>query len=132
MSGRNRGDEPLVIVCVYPDGRLASDWFRAYQRVKRTVRRGSFRARVELRPVSELPEWVDVLIAPLEPHGLADAAPGALDRIVAAPDALRVAFDALLERLVSEGRLQHAPAPARALATHHGFRAVGERARLAD
>ncbi len=132
MTGHDRDDEVLVVVCVYEDGRLTSAWFRAYQRVKRTIRRGSFRARVELLPVSELPERIDVLIAPEELGGLAAVGNGARDRLVASPEALRAAFDALVERLVGEGRLQHAPPPARAIATHRGFRAVGERARLAD
>lgn len=135
MTGRERdgganGGE-LVIVVGHPDGRLTSAWFRAYQRVERTMSRGSFHARVELAPISAPPARIDVLIVPpgLDPI---PAAAAHAERLVATPEGLRSAFDELVARLLADGRLIHAPAPSRAIAIHRGFRAVGRRARLAD
>lgn len=137
MTGSSPGDgshggETLVIVCAYPDGLLSGPWFRAYKRAKLTIRRGSFRAHVELDSIADLPPRIDVLIVPPSLEDVAAVAPGVREHLVATPDGLHHAFDQLVERLVHEGRLLHAPAPPRAVAVHRGFQAVGERARLVE
>jgi hypothetical protein len=125
------GGEPLVIVCAYPDGMLASSWFRAYTRLKRTVTRGGYGARVELAPVSGLPPRIDVLIVPPSLADAASAASPAAERAVAPADGPQAWIDGLVERLVADGRLQRAPTPSSAVAVHRGFQAVAERARPA-
>lgn len=124
--------EPLLIVCAYPDGMLAGSWFRAYLRLKRTMRRGAYDARVELAPITELPPRLDILIVPPSLASAANTMSGVQDRLVVAPERVQPEFEALLESLVREGRLHGAPAPNRAVAVHRGCRAVGERGRLTD
>jgi len=126
------GSEPLVIACAYVDGTLAASWFRAYKRIKQTIKRGSFTARVELVPMTGLPPRIDVLIVPPFLADVANAMPGIQELLVVSPERLQQEFDRLVERLVGDGRLEHAPTPARALAIHRGFRALTDRARLAD
>jgi hypothetical protein len=125
-------NEPLVIACGYADGMLASSWFRAYKRVKQTIKRGSFEARVELVPITELPPLVDVLIVPPELEDVARALPAVRELLIAEPGRVQREFDHVVDRLVRDGHLAHAPAPARVLAVHRGFRALAERARLVD
>jgi hypothetical protein len=125
-------EPPLVIACAYPEGMLASTWYRAYKRCKQTLKRGSYRARVELVPITALPSHVDVLVVPPSLQERAEATAGVGERLVTSPEALQGAFDRLVERLVSEGRLGHAPPQARALAVHRGFQALTERARQAE
>jgi hypothetical protein len=127
-----RGDEPLVIACAYPEGMLSSSWYRAYRRVKQTMKRGAFNALVELVPMTALPARVDVLVVPPSLEDEANATAGVQERLVSSPEGVQRAFDRLVERLVLDGRLQHAPTPGRALAVHRGFQALGDRARLAD
>jgi hypothetical protein len=122
----------LVIVCTYPDGSLASSWFRAYRRIKQTIRRGSFLARVDLVPVNALPQTIDVLIAPPALSAVAAELPSVGEVLVAEPERLQAGFDALVRRLIDDGRLVRGPGPARSIAVHRGFQALGDRGRLAD
>ncbi len=136
MSGSRPVDAPksesLLIVCAYPEGMLAGSWFRAYLRMKRTMRRGAYDARVELVPITELPPRLDVLVVPPSLASTANATSGVQDRLVAAPEHVAQAFERLVERLVRDGRLHGAHAPNPTVAVHRGFRAVAERGRLTD
>lgn len=124
--------EPLVIVFGYHDGILPNPFFRAYKRVKRAMRRAAFHASVELQPLTRLPTHVDLLIT-TPPGGAPDSGSSAIKEVISAdPDEVQAEIDWAIERLVADGRLTHAPLPARAIAVHHGFRAVTERARLAE
>jgi hypothetical protein len=122
----------LCIVCTYADGTLPAAWFRAYKRIKQTVKRGSFNARVQLAPIQALPDRVDLLIVPTALAESAIAARPATERLVVAADQVQREFDRLAERLEREGRLTRTPGAARAIAVHRGFRAVTDRARLPD
>lgn len=127
-------DEPVRIVIAYPDGTLPSAWFQAVQRTRRLIRRGGYRARVGLVPVSEVPPNVDALIATSAVATmLADvAARASIYTVVTEPEALSKALEVLVEQLIALGRLRRGPEPPRTIAIHRGFQAVGERARLAD
>jgi hypothetical protein len=125
------GDRPLRIVFGFPDGMLANPWFRAYKRVKRGMRRAAYHATVELEPLARLPHGIDVLIVERSSTMPADAPP-ATELVVAEPDEVQAEVDLLLARLVEAGSLRHAPGHSRSLATHLGFRAINERARLAE
>ena len=124
--------EMLVIVCAYPEGMLPSSWFQVYKRLRRKVKRGLFRARVELLPITEVPSRIDVLVVPPALADAADAVTVTSERLVGQGDELQEAFDRLVMRLVDEGRLGRGGSSGRALAVHRGFQALGERARSAD
>jgi hypothetical protein len=126
------GDRPVRIVFGFPDGMLANPWFRAYKRVKRGMRRAAYHATVELEPLARLSQGVDVLIVERSSTMPAGAPAAATELVVAKPDEVQAEVDRLLARLVEDGRLRHAPGQARSLAIHLGFRAVNERARLAE
>lgn len=137
MSGPASGDgtragRPLLIVCAYPEGLLASSWHRAYKKVRQTVKRGSFDAHVELAPITALPAGIDVLIASPSLAGAAAATTIGEDRLIGEPDDVQAAFERLLARLVRDGRLATAPQPDRSLAVHRGFQALGQRAGLEE
>jgi len=133
LSGDLRhADGLLVVVCGYRDGMLANSWFRAYRRLKRTVKLGGFKARVELAPVTDLPPNIDVLAVPPSLADVAHATPGVLECLVTPAEGLQQAFDQLVERLVREGPLEYGPTPGPAVAVHRGFQALTERARLFD
>ena len=121
----------IRIVCVYRDGALPSAWFQVVQRARRTMKRAGWRARIDLLPASALPSGADVVLAP---PGLAEALASSTGRVVVAcePVALISILDGLLERLADEGRLQRGPEPARTIAVHRGFQALGDRARVAE
>jgi hypothetical protein len=125
-------ERPLRIVFGFPDGMLANPWFRAYKRVKRGMRRAAYHATVELEPLARLSEGIDILIVARSSSMPAVAPAPATGLVVADPDEVQAEVDLLLARLVTDGSLRHAPGRARSLATHLGFRAVGERARLAE
>lgn len=122
----------FVIACAYAEGMLASSWFRAYKRVKQMMKRGSLDARVELLPMTDLPPHIDLLIVPPSLADAANSAPGIGECLVTSPERMQQDFDRILQRLVTDGRLEHALAPARVFAIHRGFQALAERARLAD
>lgn len=121
----------MRIVCVYADGRLGAEWFQAYRRLKRSLRRGGYDASVELLPETALPaDGAAVLIVPEELLELRDRLPGT--RVVAARRGeLQPSFDGLVAELDADGSLRRAPGSGRTRAVHIGFQAVGERARLA-
>lgn len=124
--------EPILIVFGYQDGILPNPFFRAYKRVKRAMRRAAYHASVELQPLSRLPAHVDVLIV-VPPAGPREFGSSDLGEVVSAdPDDVQAEIDRVVERLVADGSLVHAPVSARAIAVHRGFRAVTERARLAE
>jgi len=124
--------EPLVIVFGYPDGMLPNAFFRAYKRVKRATRRAGYHVSIALQPLTSLPARVDVLI--VEPSDGSRAVSSSVEgEVVSAhADEVQAEIDRVIERLVADGRLIHAPVPSRAIAVHRGFRAVTERARLAE
>jgi hypothetical protein len=125
-------DHGVLIICTYPDGSLGSSWFRAYRRIKQTIRRGAFLARVDLVPLTALPETIDVLIGAPALSAAVKAVPGVVEVLVAEPERLQAHFDALVRRLIDDGRLVRGPGPARSVAVHRGFQALGDRGRLAD
>ncbi|HWE34243.1 MAG TPA: hypothetical protein VG410_12205 [Solirubrobacteraceae bacterium] len=106
---------PLTIACAHPDGTLPSEWFRAYKRLKRNVRRTGLNARVALVPESDVPPDAAIVVS------LRD---GPVEQ------AFRDA-DKQLQRLIDEGRVEYGAAP-RGAAVHRGFRPLTERALLED
>jgi hypothetical protein len=126
------GLAPLTVVCAYADGSLATPWFRAYRRAKRALQNRGFNARLQLLPITDLPAEIDVIVVPPNLERVARAAPGVRDCLITSPEALAGRLVHVLERLLEEGRLDYAPAPARPVAVHLGFQAVTERARLAE
>ena len=122
----------LHVVFAYSDGRLPNPWFRAYKRAKRAIRLASYDARVELLPINSVPPSVDVLVMAPELEAEATQFAGAGQRIVSAAEHAPAELDALVVRLVTEGRLGHAPDQARTVAVHRGFVALTERARVAE
>lgn len=119
---------PLSVVCAYADGLLETPWFRAYKKLKRTSARASLGVRVDLRPQSDVHAGADVVAVP---PGVAVEAPGA-ELLVAKAEELQPAFDALVQRLLAEGRLAHAAPPSRAVVRHRGFEPLDGRGRVAD
>jgi hypothetical protein len=126
------GETPFVIACVYADGTLDSAWFRAYRRIKQTVRRASFGAHVALVPMSAIPSPVDLLVVPPSLSGLVTAAVPVQRHLVVLPEDAQRVFDATVERLVSDGFLKRIPPPSRSTAVHRGFFAPDGRARTRD
>jgi hypothetical protein len=94
--------EPLLIVCAYPEGMLAGSWFRAYLRLKRTMRRGAYDARVELVPITELPPRLDVLIVPTSLASTANTMSGVQAVSSLRPNMRQPEFERLVESLVRE------------------------------
>ena len=124
------GAAPLHIVCAYRDGMLTGEWFQAYRRLKRMLRRGGYDAVVELLPDRDVRDESALIVIP---GSSAPPNPARAGEVVAIDvDAAQAAFDALIERLVAEGRLGRAPARARTSAVHRGFQALQERARLSE
>jgi hypothetical protein len=122
--------EPLAIGWAHPDGKLPSAWFRAYKRLKRTVRRAGLHARVELVPIGEAGDAFDLLVVPPELAGA--PAPASTQRVVTAPEDAQRELDAVVERLLAEGLLDYEPGPAAALAVHRGCLPVHGRGRVED
>ena len=122
-----------LVVFGYPDGRLANATFRAYKRARRSVRSRGLAARVELRPLGDLPPVVDLLIVmtPADP-GHAPSGVEVRTTIVAPPERAAAEVDRVLDEMVARGELAHAPAPRRTIAVHRGVEPVTERARVAD
>jgi hypothetical protein len=123
----------VLIVCAYPDGRLDNAWFRAYKRLRRTIRTKGYNARVALRPIGDLPPDIDVLAVPtaLTVELRRTRAEVGETRVVV-PERLVGEVEDLLVRRIALGELGYAPPPARTVAVHRGFQAVHERARLAE
>lgn len=128
LDGDSTRDEPLVLVCAYPDGMLANTWFRAYKRVKRKATRTRLHARVELTPMSDLPPRIDVLFVPPELADVAQQVHVSLGRMVSVPEDLLQSFGQLAERLISDSRLGYHDEPDPAYAVHRGFWAMTGRA----
>jgi hypothetical protein len=103
----------LRIVVTYSDGALPGPLFQAVRRARRTIERAGYAARLDLHPASDVP---------------ADAA------VVVTSDAASFAaqFDALVERLASEGQLVRGPVAPRTIAVHRGFMPLRDRARVAE
>jgi hypothetical protein len=120
----------VSIVCAYPDGVLGTTWFRAYKRVKRSVNRASLNVDVLLRPLSAVPDGVDVLLLPPELESERGRAAGVVS--VVTSDELPRAFDAEVDRLKAAGRVFNVPLPSERRVRHHGFEPVGGRARVVD
>lgn len=127
----DRSAEPgtLAIVFGHPDGRLPNPWYRAYRRAKKAVGRSGWDADVLLRPLTRLPDGVDVLVADPSFGASRSVAPEILS--VTADDVAR-GLDGLLEAYEAEGRLRHAPSAARAVAVHIGFQPQRGRARASE
>jgi len=122
----------LTVVCGHPEGTLPTSWFRTYKQLKRRLKRTGLNARVALAPLTALPAEIDILMLP---PSLADAghyAGRAGTCLSGTADELQRELDALVVRLQAEGRIEYAEADARAFATHLGFRALGDRARLEE
>jgi hypothetical protein len=131
VGARVTAPDPVSIVCAYPDGMLDTAWFRAYKRVKRSVKRASLNVDVSLRPLSDVDGGVDVVLLPpdLEPEQGRTSARTA--SVVTSGELPRM-FDAEVERLKAEGRVFNVPSAAGQRVKHHGFEPVDGRARLAD
>ncbi len=121
----------LVIVLAYPDGRLANAWFRAYKRVKRGVRTKGLNARVELRPSTDVPPEIDVLVVPAGTNA-EDWPVGAPHLLTSAPESVQADVDGLIATLLADGRLGYAPAASRRSAIHRGALPVDGRAKSLD
>jgi hypothetical protein len=122
----------LTVVCAHPEGSLPTSWFRTYKQLKRKLKRSGLNARVSLVPTTALPEQIDVLVLSPALTGHGDYADRAETCLSGPPDQLQRDLDALVDRLREEGRIEYAEPDARTFATHVGFRATGERARLDD
>lgn len=122
----------LSVICGHPEGTLPTAWFRTYKQLKRKLKRTGLNARVAMAPLSELPAGIDVLILPPTLADSARFAESASILLRGTPDELQRQLDALVVQLQAEGRIEYAQADARSFATHVGFRAVGERARLEE
>ncbi|HWD64119.1 MAG TPA: hypothetical protein VG405_03020 [Solirubrobacteraceae bacterium] len=122
----------LTVVCAHAEGTLPTSWFRTYKQLKRKVKRSGLNARVSLAPTTALPERIDVLVLPPTLSGTGDYVERAVTCLTGPADQLQRDLDALVDRLREEGRVEYAEPDARTFATHVGFRATGERARLDD
>lgn len=122
----------LSVVCGHPEGTLPTAWYRTYKQLKRKLKRTGVNARVALAPVTDLPDGIDVLVLPPTLADSARFAESASTLLSGTADELQRELDALVARLQEEGRIEYAQPDARSFATHLGFRAVGERARLEE
>lgn len=120
----------LSVVCGHPEGTLPTPWFRTYKQLRRKLKRTGLNARIDLASLTELPDGIDVLLVPPTLADSARYAGSAGTVLTGTADELQGQLDELVERLQAEGRIEYAQADARAFATHVGFRATGERARL--
>jgi hypothetical protein len=114
-----------------PDGPLANATLRAYRRARRTDRTRGFDARVEARPMGDLPPVVDLLV--LDPAD-APAPTGAEVRAVlhVAPTAAPAEIERRLEALVADGSVGFAPPAPRRIVVHRGVEPLIERASIGD
>lgn len=117
------------IVLAYPDGRLDSPWFRAYKRVKRSMRTKGIAATVELQPAGDVPLGASIVIAHPDLAGSAHLPVG---HVVSPLDRVQADVEEQVERLLADGRLRYAPAPPRSVAVHRGPLALTGRARTGD
>lgn len=121
----------LAIVFCHPDGRLPNPWYRAYRRAKKAVGRAGWDAEVLLRPLTRLPDGVDVLVA--DPAFGAGASRGVVSELLSVTaDDVAGSLETLLATYETEGRLRHAPSGARAVAVHVGFLPQRGRARAEE
>jgi hypothetical protein len=121
----------VSIVCAYPDGMLDTAWFRAYKRVKRSVKRASLNVEVSLLPLSGVAEGVEVVLLPPELESEQARTPARASSVVTSGELART-FDAEVERLKAEGRVFNVPSPAERRVKHHGFEPVDTRARITE
>jgi hypothetical protein len=119
----------LAIVFAHPDGSLPNPWYRAYRKAKRALSRAGYDAQILLRPLSHLPERVDVLV--VDPTFRA-ARGIAAEMLAVEANEVAGSLDRLLAAYEADGRLRHAPSAARALAVHVGFLPMHGRARAEE
>jgi hypothetical protein len=123
--------DSVSIVCAYPDGMLDTAWFRAYKRVKRSVKRASLNVEVSLRPLSGVGEGVDVVLLPPDLESEQGRTAARAASVVTSGELPRV-FDTEVERLKAEGRVFNVPSAAERRVKHPGFEPVDGRARIAE
>lgn len=112
---------PTTIVCAYAEGTLASAWFQAYQRLKRTVARAGVDAHVELTPITALPPKLDVLVVPPSLAHVAASFEGAIRCMVMSPDELHQKGAELIAGLPRAARVQPEEGSSTSVALHRGF-----------